>query len=167
MILIPILVGGCGEAVEILIRNPKRFSYNKFINSVFRFGECSGAQQKTRVEQAVFRYATAFDLGLIFHSRQLSAHLESPPYSISTVSYAFINSNDVEYHSKFVLPRHEPLRYLFQLIRKEDSSGNRLCLPVDVEKDTADVGTEGIGGMVWLSVEDPAEYGIMRDTGES
>ncbi|KAJ3996375.1 Rgp1-domain-containing protein [Lentinula boryana] len=122
----PISVGGCGEAVEILTRNPKKVSYdvNKdgvkvavltFIKSAFRLGETIHGVVELNERQSRARVV------------QLSAHLEtheSLPYPISTTPNTAAATRQlkrvhVEYHSSFVL---STLRTTFALDIPSDAS---------------------------------------------
>ncbi|KAJ3982973.1 Rgp1-domain-containing protein [Lentinula detonsa] len=122
----PISVGGCGEAVEILTRNPKKVSYdvNKdgvkvavltFIKSAFRLGETIHGVVELNERQSRARVV------------QLSAHLEtheSLPYPISTTPNTTAATRQlkrvhVEYHSSFVL---STLRTTFALDIPSDAS---------------------------------------------
>ncbi|KAJ3783365.1 Rgp1-domain-containing protein [Lentinula aff. detonsa] len=122
----PISVGGCGEAVEILTRNPKKVSYdvNKdgvkvavltFIKSAFRLGETIHGVVELNERQSQARVV------------QLSAHLEtheSLPYPISTTPNTTAATRQlkrvhVEYHSSFVL---STLRTTFALDIPSDAS---------------------------------------------
>ncbi|KAJ3839772.1 Rgp1-domain-containing protein [Lentinula raphanica] len=122
----PIPVGGCGEAVEILTRNPKKVSYdvNKdgvkvavltFIKSAFRLGETIHGVVELNERQSRARVV------------QLSAHLEtheSLPYPISTTpntaaAIRQLKRVHVEHHSSFVL---STLRTTFALDIPSDAS---------------------------------------------
>ncbi|KAJ3807538.1 Rgp1-domain-containing protein [Lentinula aff. lateritia] len=122
----PIPVGGCGEAVEILTRNPKKVSYdvNKdgvkvavltFIKSAFRLGETIHGVVELNERQGRARVV------------QLSAHLEtheSLPYPISTTPNTAAATRQlkrvhVEHHSSFVL---STLRTTFALDIPSDAS---------------------------------------------
>ncbi|KAJ4477680.1 Rgp1-domain-containing protein [Lentinula edodes] len=122
----PIPVGGCGEAVEILTRNPKKVSYdvNKdgvkvavltFIKSAFRLGETIHGVVELNERQSRARVV------------QLSAHLEtheSLPYPISTTpntaaAIRQLKRVYVEHHSSFVL---STLRTTFALDIPSDAS---------------------------------------------
>ncbi|KAE9404371.1 Rgp1-domain-containing protein [Gymnopus androsaceus JB14] len=147
----PIPVGGCGEAVEILTRNPKKVSYdvNKdgvkvavltFIKSAFRLGETIQGVVELNERRGRARVV------------QLSAHLEtyeSLPPPISTTpnnptATRQLKRSHAEHHSSFVL---ETLRTTFT--KASSAVGGlewkvRLCLLVAVAKEASDVGTEGV-----------------------
>ncbi|KIK65894.1 hypothetical protein GYMLUDRAFT_70155 [Collybiopsis luxurians FD-317 M1] len=122
----PMPVGGCGEAVEILTRNPKKVSYdvNKdgvkvavltFIKSAFRLGET--IHGVVELNERIGRARVV----------QLSAHLEtheSLPYPISTTpntpsAVRQLKRVHVEHHSSFVL---STLRTTFALDIPSDAS---------------------------------------------